>query len=49
MYWLIKEASDLETATSIAVVLIVLVVLLNVISKYVTNKFLNKNSAPQED
>ncbi|HHX61984.1 MAG TPA: phosphate ABC transporter permease PstA [Epulopiscium sp.] len=49
MYWLIKEASDLDTATSIAVVLIVLVVLLNVTSKYITNKFLNKRSAGQED
>lgn len=49
MYWLIKEASDLDTATSIAVILIVLVVLLNVTSKYITSKFLNKRSAPKKD
>lgn len=38
MYWLIKEASDIDTASSIAVVLIILVVLLNVISKYIIKK-----------
>ena len=49
MYWLIKEAADIETATSIAVVLIVLVILLNVLSKYITSKFLNNNTKGQED
>ena len=43
MYWLIKEASDLDSAASIAVVLIVLVVSLNMISKHSSKGFLKKN------
>ncbi|NLJ90392.1 MAG: phosphate ABC transporter permease PstA [Clostridiales bacterium] len=42
MFWEIQEASNIDTATSIAVVLIVLVVLLNLFSKLITNKFLKR-------
>lgn len=44
MYWLIKEASDLEAATSIAAVLIILVIILNLFSKYITKRFLGKKN-----
>lgn len=42
MYWLIKETADLEAASSIAVVLLVLIILLNMISKLITRRFLKK-------
>lgn len=42
MYWLIKESGDLATASSIAVVLLVLIIALNVASKMITRVFLKK-------
>ena len=42
MFWEIQEASNIDTAASIAVVLIVLVVVLNLVSKLITNRFLKK-------
>lgn len=42
MYWLIKESGDLGAASSIAVVLLVLIITLNIISKYITYRFLRK-------
>lgn len=40
LYWVIKETGNLEEASSIAVVLIVLIVVLNLISKLITRQFL---------
>jgi phosphate transport system permease protein len=45
MYWLIKETADLEQASSIAVVLIVLVIALNMLSKFITRRFLKKRNS----
>ncbi len=42
MFWEIQEASNIDTATSIAVVLIVLVIVLNLTSKLITKRFLKK-------
>lgn len=42
LYWVIKETGNLETASSIAVVLIVLIIVLNIISKTITRQFLKK-------
>ncbi len=42
MYWLIKETADLETASSVAVVLLVLIISLNLVSKLITRRFLKK-------
>lgn len=42
MYWLIKESGDLSTASSIAVVLLVLIIALNIASKMITRVFLKK-------
>ncbi|MGN6713964.1 phosphate ABC transporter permease PstA [Anaerocolumna jejuensis] len=42
MYWLIKESGDLSSASSIAVVLLVLIILLNVASKMITRAFLKR-------
>ncbi len=42
MYWLIKESGDLSAASSIAVVLLVLIILLNVASKMITRAFLKR-------
>lgn len=42
MYWLIKETADLEAASSIAVVLLALIILLNILSKVITRRFLKK-------
>ncbi len=42
MYWLIKESADLSTASSIAVVLLVLIIVLNIASKLITRVFLTK-------
>lgn len=42
MYWLIKESGDLKTASSIAVVLLILIIILNISSKMVTRIFLKK-------
>ncbi|BCJ96250.1 hypothetical protein acsn021_38190 [Anaerocolumna cellulosilytica] len=42
MYWLIKETGDLSTASSIAVVLLILIIVLNVASKLITRLFLRK-------
>lgn len=42
MYWLIKETGDLSAASSIAVVLLILIVLLNIASKLITKQFLKK-------
>lgn len=44
MYWLIKESADLEAATSIAVVLLALVILLNMVSKLITRRFLRSRT-----
>lgn len=41
MYWLIKESGDLSTASSLAVVLLILVIALNIASKMITRLFLN--------
>ncbi|MGB8453961.1 MAG: phosphate ABC transporter permease PstA [Anaerocolumna sp.] len=40
MYWLIKESGDLATACSIAVVLLILIIALNIASKMITRVFL---------
>lgn len=45
LYWLIKESADLDGATSIAVILIIMVILLNVISKLITKQFLKKRTS----
>ncbi len=45
MYWLIKETGDLSSASSIAVVLLVLIILLNVASKMITRTFLKKTGS----
>lgn len=45
MYWLIKESGDLSTASSIAVVLLVLIIVLNVASKMITRVFLKKRGS----
>ena len=45
MYWLIKESGDLSTASSIAVVLLVLIIVLNIASKMITRVFLRKRGA----
>ncbi len=42
LYWIIKETGNLEEASSIAVVLIALIIILNIISKLVTKRFLKK-------
>lgn len=42
MYWLIKESGDLSAASSIAVVLLVLIILLNIASKMITRAFLKR-------
>ncbi len=42
MYWLIKESADLSSASSIAVVLLVLIIALNLASKLITRAFLRK-------
>ncbi|QHQ59682.1 phosphate ABC transporter permease PstA [Anaerocolumna sedimenticola] len=42
MYWLIKETADLSTASSIAVVLLALIIALNIASKMITRVFLKK-------
>lgn len=42
MYWLIKESGNLATASSIAVVLLILIIALNLSSKLVTKLFLRK-------
>ena len=42
LYWLIKETADLETASSIAVVLLALIISLNMASKLITHVFLKK-------
>jgi phosphate transport system permease protein len=42
MYWLIKESGDLATASSIAVVLLALIIALNVASKMITRVFLRR-------
>jgi phosphate transport system permease protein len=42
MYWLIKETGDLSSASSIAVVLLILIILLNIASKMITKSFLKK-------
>jgi phosphate transport system permease protein len=45
MYWLIKETAALEEASSIAVVLLVLIVTLNIGSKMITRVFLKKKGS----
>lgn len=45
MYWLIKESGDLSAASSIAVILLILIVLLNVASKMITKVFLKKTGS----
>jgi phosphate transport system permease protein len=42
MYWLIKETGDLKAASSIAVVLLILIIVLNLASKLITRTFLRK-------
>lgn len=42
LYWVIKETGNLEEASSIAVVLLALIIILNVISKLITKRFLKK-------
>lgn len=42
MYWLIKESGDLSGAASIAVILVLLIILLNIASKMITKVFLRK-------
>lgn len=42
MYWLIKESGNLATASSIAVVLLILIIALNLSSKLITRMFLRK-------
>lgn len=42
MFWEINEASNIDTATSIALILILLIIVLNLVSKIITNKFLKK-------
>ena len=42
LYWIMKETGNLEEASSIAVVLLVLIVTLNLISKAITRQFLKK-------
>ena len=43
MFWEIQEAANIDSATSISVVLIVLVVILNLLSKLITKKFMDKS------
>ncbi len=45
MYWLIKESGDLSAASSIAVILLILIVLLNIASKMITRVFLKKTGS----
>ncbi len=45
MYWLIKESADLDTTSSIAVVLLVLIITLNITSKFITYRFLRKKGS----
>lgn len=45
MYWLIKETAALEEASSIAVVLLVLIITLNIASKMITRAFLKKKGS----
>lgn len=40
MYWLLKETGDLSAASSIAVILLVVIIILNFISKLITKHFL---------
>lgn len=42
LYWVIKETGNLAEACSIAIVLIVLIIILNLISKLITRRFLKK-------
>jgi phosphate transport system permease protein len=42
MYWLLKETGDLEMASSIAIILLGMIVILNYISKLITKGFLAK-------
>lgn len=42
MFWEIQEASNIDSASSIAVVLIALIVILNLLSKIITKKFMDK-------
>lgn len=42
LYWLIKESGDLSGASSIAIVLLVLIIVLNIVSKTITKRFMMK-------
>lgn len=42
LYWLIKESGDLSGASSIAIVLLVLIIVLNIMSKTITRRFMAK-------
>lgn len=44
LYWILKETGDLSSACQIAVVLLALIVILNIISKLITKRFLAKRA-----
>ncbi len=45
LYWILKETGDLSEACSIAIVLLVLIIVLNIISKLITRRFLAKRAS----
>jgi phosphate ABC transporter, permease protein PstA len=45
LYWLMKETGDISTACSIAIVLLALIIVLNIVSKLITRRFLAKRAS----
>lgn len=45
LYWILKETGDMQSACAIAIVLLALIILLNIVSKRITKRFLAKNNA----
>lgn len=45
LYWILKETGDIKAACSIAVVLLAVIVLLNLISKFITKRFFAKRAS----
>lgn len=44
LYWILKETGDMQSACAIAIVLLALIILLNIVSKIITKRFLAKNN-----
>lgn len=44
LYWILKETGDMQSACAIAIILLALIILLNIVSKIITKRFLAKNN-----